>query len=425
VRALAAATVLLAAALALPATAHAGSSLQVVTVPKVPGARFVVDGQTFVADGTGIAYLPASAVGSTQKPEALDVRLKSGVRAQFARWYGSAASGRLRATYNIYYRIRPTFFDLHRTNVADDLVSSATVRSSIGVRYTIKPGRSQWLQGGRVVPLNGSLEPKEIYYTFERVVVAGANVVNNGQQKFFPSELAASSRSADALIPVELLFYQARFRARDAFFGFAIGDRIRLRWPNGRVEKYPIGDAGNVSIPALPRGEYRVAVEGPGLSLSGPVTLSKNQDIEVALLSYIDIGVVAAVALAFGLGLPLTTRRHLLARVRPRRLASLDRLRRPKQGKSRNEAEPAEDAHGRELVVTADDGPGQAAEPRDSGRPRSDGHPNAAKPDKVGGLAGLRPAAAQPTLDDQANNGTSTPADEALAELLREFGEKT
>jgi hypothetical protein len=324
VRRLAIALVLLVLTLAVPGYARAGDSLEVVTIPKIPGARFVVQGRTFVADGRGIAHLPASAARANFKPGAPGVLVRRGVRARFAKWYGSASSGELKATYDLYYLIRPRFFDLDKNTIDPALISAATVRNSIGMRYELEAGKPTWLQGGRVVPLNGSLEPKEIYYTFERVIVAGANVVNNGQQKFFPSEVAAQRRGDEAAVAVELLFYGARFTVRDAFFGFRIGHGIRLVWPNGRVEQYQLGEDGVASIAALPRGEYQVDVEGPGLSLGGPVTLSKDQDVEVALLSYIDLAVVAFFA-SLALALPLARRKHLAARLRERARASAGR----------------------------------------------------------------------------------------------------
>ena len=310
----AASTLAAALALAVPGYGHAAGSIEVVTVPQVPGARFVVDGETFVADGRGVAHVPEALGRPGLTPKALDQRLGTGVRAKFATWYGSAGSGRLMATYDTHYLIEPKFFDLRGNPVEESQVTAATVRSSIGVRYDLAGGKATWLQAGRVVPLNGALEPKDIYYTFERVLVAGANVVNDGQQKFFPSK-GRTRGSGAAEIPVELLFYRARFTARDAFFGFAIGDAVRLVWPSGHVERYPIGEGGVVVIPALPRGEYQVAVEGFGISLGGPVTLSKDQDVEVALLSYFDVALVVSVALAFAIGLPLTRRRHLLERL--------------------------------------------------------------------------------------------------------------
>jgi hypothetical protein len=251
------------------------------------------------------------------------------------------------------------------------------------VRYQLEGGRPTWLQGGRVVPLNGTLEPKEIYYTFERVVVAGANVVNNGQQKFFPSKIPAEG-PAEAAVPVELLFYRARFRLRDAFFGFPIGQGIRLVWPNGRVEHYSAADEHVVSIPALPRGEYQVAVEGRGVSLGGPVTLSKDQDVEVALLSYIDISVVAFV-LTLALGLPLARRRHLFARGRLHAHAHAC------AGDGRPATPP-----GHELVAKADSGqPAAEAHAGNGSSLASRVQPYTAKIDELGALPGIDPTTAR------------------------------
>ena len=45
--------------------------------------------------------------------------------------------------------------------------------------------RTLWLQGNRVVPESNGTESITLHYAAERVLVAGSNVVNRGQQRFF------------------------------------------------------------------------------------------------------------------------------------------------------------------------------------------------------------------------------------------------
>ena len=58
-----------------------------------------------------------------------------------------------------------------------------------------------------------------MHYAAERVLVAGSNVVNRGQQRF-----PAQTR----VIELRLLLFQVRVTVRDALLGFPIGSAIRL-----------------------------------------------------------------------------------------------------------------------------------------------------------------------------------------------------
>jgi hypothetical protein len=140
------------------------------------------------------------------------------------------------------------------------------------------------------------------------VIVDDANVVNRAQQRFEPY------RQEEAAI--KLLFYSAEFSAHDALFKFAIGKGIKLTFPNGRIERYEFGPDAKLKIDRLPRGEYWVVVEGPGMSFLRPVTLSRNQQVPLEVLSWIDIAFVFGVLFAIAVGLLLVGRPWLLRYVR-------------------------------------------------------------------------------------------------------------
>ncbi len=279
-----------------------GADTIVETIPPTPNLPIVYGGITYSTDRHGVALLPPQLIG---RPRVPPTTFSAGRRAVFQRWYGRSV--RLRAALDIYYRVRLRYVDLRGRLVDPDTVDSIQIRSSIGER-SHPASRILWLRGTRVVPLNGGLESKPIYYTIERVVVGGSNVVNESQQKFFPARQHG--------VTVQLLFYRARFRSRDAFFGFPVGDRVRLTFPRGSTRRYRLGGDGTVVIPSLPRGSYHVEVEGGGISLGGPVALSRDQDVKVGVVSYLDLAVVAAALAFFAVGLPLIRRPHRLRQLR-------------------------------------------------------------------------------------------------------------
>jgi hypothetical protein len=293
----------------LSAAASTAEAVVVQTVPPVSGMRFSYAGQNLRADRLGRVNvnLPSSRLQTSLK--VLPTPVSRGVRAGIDRWYPSRSI----VTIAFFHRVRLRFIDLQGNPVKPGGVESAVVRGAHGGEYTFKGDEPRWLQVSRVVPKRGGrLRSKSLKYGVQRVVVKGSQVVNAGQQQFRPSKTP--------VVPVQLLLYSARFQTKDAFFGFPIGSAVNLRYPNGRVERHELDENGKVLLPSLPRSDYEVTVDGPGFSFSRPVRLSRNQEVELEVLSYLDIGLALFVGLAFVIGLPLIRRPDL--RLSLRRVAT-------------------------------------------------------------------------------------------------------
>jgi hypothetical protein len=66
----------------------------------------------------------------------------------------------------------------------------------------------------------------------------------------------------------------------------------------------PFGPNAELSIRSLVRGIYRVNVSGaPGISPISPIALSRDQDVQLLVISYLDIAIGAVLAAALGFGL--------------------------------------------------------------------------------------------------------------------------
>ena len=274
------------------------------TVPALAGVPFSLADVAVTTGSDGTARIPYDPAIVGQRPEpAPDTLLADGTTARFARWYGSRQST-MKATFEVYYPISLKFEDLDEQPVGPDDIESITIKSSTGARIEIEAADELLLQGSRVVPLGGGLESKDIYYTIESVMISGTSVVNRSQQRFVPSEVRDWS--------VELLFYRAEFKVRDAIFGFATGSGVRIEFPDGQIRLVPLSGDGTASLPALPRGDYRVAVDGPGLTIWRPLALSRDQDVGLELVSYLDIGLVLTAGVTVLLGLLFLGRPSLL-----------------------------------------------------------------------------------------------------------------
>jgi hypothetical protein len=282
----------------------ATAQVTVQTVPPVSGLKFIHHGQTLRADSLGRVQIDSARSDIRRELKVVNTRVSPGVEARLDRWY----PGRNIVAVAFYHLVSPTFVDLQGNRVDPATVEVTTVRGIHGKQYTFVRGQPRWLQVSRVVPRrNQRLRSKSLRYTVEKVRIKGANVVNAGQQAFRPSKTPK--------FPVQVLLYAARFKTRDAFFGFPIGSAVRLKFPNGREERHKLGKNGDLLLRSLPRSDYEVTVDGPGFSFSRPVSLSRNQVVELEVLSYLDIGLALFVFAAFMVGLPLIRRPELRARI--------------------------------------------------------------------------------------------------------------
>jgi len=311
-----AAAALLAAALtaAVPAAAAAQSAptLVIQTSPVVAGATFTLGGQSARTGPDGRARMaPASWVELRAKMKVTSPPVQARQRARFARWYGLPEFSHtprrdyvVTAAFDLDYRISMSFVDLEHDPVDHGKVSSVEMKDATGVihRFTGEQlTRPVWLWGTRVVSLQSGPFAKSIYYTVQSVIVGGANVVNQAQQRYEPVK--------DAALEVRLLFYSATFVGRDAVFGFPVGSAVRLRYPDGQRGRFPFDARHEAVVGSLPRGEYDATIEGPGLPVSAPVSITRPQRLTLKIVTWLDLAVVMAAAGAFLGGLPLLRRR--------------------------------------------------------------------------------------------------------------------
>jgi hypothetical protein len=289
----------------------AGGPLRVHTIPPVPGARFQTDHRSFYADSKGVVTLDSKAVRNAtltselrDRVKVYDKRLGPTAYAQFDRWFG-----RNTVSFNVFYRLTFSFHDLKGRPVDPSTVSTFMVKSRTGVRHVLKPGRPVWLQGSRVVPFQGILVSKDIDYQTESATVDGNDVVNRAQQRFVPRKTRSFS--------IRLLFYQIHATAKDAIFGFHTGSAIEIRYPSGRMAVHPL-HGGEAVVTGLPRGNYKVKVKASGISFTRPVSVSRNQEVELKVISWVDLLFTFILLAGIAGGLLVARRPHLARKLRLR-----------------------------------------------------------------------------------------------------------
>jgi hypothetical protein len=267
-------------------------------IPPIAGVRVLYGGTTFRTDERGRVQLPAPSADDVQRVATVPRQLvRTGLRVEQSRWYPG-----LELALDVYRLVSFKFTDRNGASIDASMISTLTLKSTVGGVYRYRDaalGADHWLHAERVTTVQAGALVRPIEYSVQVVTVEGTNVVNRSQQRFDPNEVQDLS--------IWLLFFPAEFRVRDALFGFPIGSSLRLTYPDGRELVVPLGH-GRASVESLPRGEYSVSVDGPGLALSVPLALSRPQDAEIMFLSYFDLAAAAMLIVGFLVGLPLAAR---------------------------------------------------------------------------------------------------------------------
>ena len=270
------------------------------TVPSLAGIPISVNGQTVTTDAQGIATANIRTPGQTnlevlQEP---DTNIDESTRVSFIRWSDEGFQSsrtldieddkHIQVGFSVSHPITYNFVDLSGEPVDAAEVSSLHIRTSTGEQITLTSDATPWLTSTRIARRRTGLEATNVLYSIESVMIDGTNVVNRYQQRFLVQ--------ANDLWTIEVLLYSASVRAADAFFGFPVGTGVSLEYPDGHLQTLPFGSSRIIHLKSLPRGTYRIKVEGVQ-SLTGwtPIALSRDQNVEIQVFSVIDVLVVLAV----------------------------------------------------------------------------------------------------------------------------------
>ena len=215
--------------------------------------------------------------------------------------------------------------------IASSQIATVVVKGSTGGQQTLvgaQVGRPNMYWIEHVVSRQNGPFVSPIQYRLKAVYISGTNVVNSLQQAFCPyyhsiqRSAPGGGRTASSCTTkpdpenasglFSLIFYQANFTVEDTIIPHTIGQGVILKFPDGTTREYAFTSPGHVLISALPRGKYTVSVDAPGFGFSRPLTLTRDQDVELKVISYLDLAIIGTVFLGIVLGLLVARRPHLI-----------------------------------------------------------------------------------------------------------------
>lgn len=282
------------------------ATVEIIVTPPLPDIKFSLDGRVFASDDYGVAHIKVSKAGKYQL-DILPLEVKDeNIQMHFGRWGDEAfdpsreieipLNKPLEVGFEVSYQVSQTFVDLDHQRVDSSRITSITYKGSNGATFTFEDTGPHWLPAGRIIRLNNGLQETKILYSVMSIVIDGANVVSQAQQRYYVHE--------NDLWTIQVLLYAVRFSARDALFGFPIGNGIQMEYPDGDAQSYSFDPEKGYAIDGLARGIYRVTVTGAqGYAPPTPIALSRDQDVELMVFSYLDMGFLASIGLLLSVGL--------------------------------------------------------------------------------------------------------------------------
>jgi hypothetical protein len=304
------------------------STVKVQTVPPLAGITFQMDNRQFVTGADGSASITVGKIGIYRLNVLLDQYSNPAKKVEFGRWTEESylpfrevevpTTELIQVGLNVFHRVSLDFVDLDGFPVDPSRISAITIKSAQGDVFVLKNGQPVWLPASRTARRITGLEETDLLYSVISVMVDGSNVVNSAQQRFFALP--------DDTWSISLLLYSLNVSASDGLFGSPVARSVDVQFPDGQVKNYPFGASGNMAIHGLARGIYRIELVGVnGLKSIIPVALSRNQEVAVKVITYLDLALVSIIGLGLALGLIIYGRPWLLRYLFARRRAATDK----------------------------------------------------------------------------------------------------
>ena len=290
----------------------APAEIVVQTVPVIVGLEFSLEGQTFRTGSDGIARISVDRVGAYDLELLPNEVLLLQTGAEFKQWglggFEPVTTVLVRgetwmqAGFELSFPGNFVFVDQQGDPIDGTEIETVVLRGSDGVVYRFTAGETLRLRSSRILARLSGLDSVAVVHSVQSVIVDGVEVVHRGQQRFIilPNQP----------VEIELLFYDVRFFARDLLFGLPIGNGLELEYPDGVTRVFPFDTNGEITLTGLARGEYEARlVTRAGIAPRFPIVLSRDQEIPLPVVGYVDL--LAGIAVAAGLivGLPIFGRR--------------------------------------------------------------------------------------------------------------------
>jgi len=296
-------------------------TITIQTVPPLADVHFTFDGADLTTDASGRTSYTDDHNFNSHSIALVDTAIDLPDRHyRFARWAGQRDPGQafrpavgglpMRANYTVtaaftvQYPVSARFMDEKGRPIDLDRILAVKVKSDSGQLVDFPKNGTIWLDGTLPTYRKSELVESDVTYSLQSVMMGGTNIVDAGRQRFSPAKSSTVTFTGQ--------FFDLTVRAHDAMFRNNVGSHAKVAYPDGKVRSIPLGPDGTAVLAGLPRGQYTVTIAGGGgVVLAEQFNLSKDKDLDLAVVSYLDAGSIALVVLLIAAGLLLVGRARL------------------------------------------------------------------------------------------------------------------
>jgi hypothetical protein len=263
--------------------------VKVVVVPALAGVAFTLNGQSYATSTGGVATVPDSNLaGAGESIQVAAQQIGSGLKVSEDRVINDPNHGSFARLLIVELdEARPVSIQLltpQRLALPVTEISAVTLSDSLGQTTPISSSELKspiWLSASRPARVANGIGGRIVVYSVKSVMIRGTNVVNSGQFKFTPS------RSPVVRVPV--ILHSLTIDGNDLLAGTPAGTSVQLTYPDQTKATFPFASGHRVSIPDLPRGTYKLKVNGGLIPLASTVRLSRNQTVTEIVVTGADL----------------------------------------------------------------------------------------------------------------------------------------
>jgi hypothetical protein len=297
------------------------------TAPPLAHVQFTFDGKALTTDANGRAsytqehnFFKHSLSLVTTSVDLPDRRYR------FVRWAGQRdpnqafrtsidglpmrANYTVTAAFSVQYSVSAAFVDQNGHPLDLSHVSAVKIKSDAGEIVDFPKSGAIWLAGQIPTYRNSAMVVSDVSYSLQSLVMSGTNIADAGRQRFVPAKAPAVTFTGQ--------LHNLTVAANDALYHDTVGSTAVVTYPDGSVRRIPFGSDDTATFSSLPRGTYKVSVEGArGIVLEEQVGLSRDKVLTIGVLT---VGDLTTIGVA---GLMLASALLLIGRLRRQGLRAL------------------------------------------------------------------------------------------------------
>jgi hypothetical protein len=283
-------------------------TVKVVVVPALAGVAFTLNGVSYVTGTGGVATVPDSNLaGADQSIQVSEQQIGTSLKVSKDRVINDPNHGSFARLLIVELdESRPVAIQLltpqHLALPASE-ISSVTLSDSLGRTTPVSSSDLKgqiWLSSSRPARTTGGIGGRLVVYSVKSVMIRGTNVVNSGQFKFTPSRTS--------VVKVPVILHSLTVDGNDLLAGTPAGSSVQITYPDQTTALFPFASGHRITIPDLPRGTYKLKLNGGLIPLASTVRLSRNQTVTEIVVTGADLAemvtaltVILAILVAAGI----------------------------------------------------------------------------------------------------------------------------